>query len=98
MTFRPRSRAVPRRLRSSPPIPPCLPATTPSRSDLMERFFGEFWPQLGLGRDEFWNLGRFDYPWGPQFSMTVLALRTRPRQRRQQAARRRSRARCGSSL
>jgi len=44
--------------------------------DLMERFFGDFWPRLGLDRERFLDLGRFQNPWGPQFSMTVLALRT----------------------
>ncbi|MBM4458170.1 MAG: glycosyltransferase family 1 protein [Chloroflexi bacterium] len=44
--------------------------------DLMDRFFGGYWGRLGLDRESFLGLGRFDYPWGPQFSMTVLALRT----------------------
>jgi starch phosphorylase len=44
--------------------------------DLMDRFFGDFWERLGLDREGFLALGRFDYPWGPQFSMTVLALHT----------------------
>lgn len=44
--------------------------------DLMDRFFGDFWPKLGLDRERFLDLGRFQNPWGPQFSMTVLALRT----------------------
>jgi glycogen phosphorylase len=44
--------------------------------DLMDRFFNQFWTRIGLNRDQFLGLGRFDYTWGPQFSMTVLALRT----------------------
>jgi starch phosphorylase len=44
--------------------------------DLMERFFGGFWPKLGLDRERFLDLGRYQNPWGPQFSMTVLALHT----------------------
>jgi starch phosphorylase len=44
--------------------------------DLMDRFFGDFWPKLGLDRERFLDLGRFQNPWGPQFSMTVLALGT----------------------
>jgi glycogen phosphorylase len=44
--------------------------------DLMDRFFGEFWPRMDLEREQFLALGRYDYTWGPQFSMTVLALRT----------------------
>jgi len=43
--------------------------------DLMDKYFGSFWPQLGIDRETFLQLGRYDYPWGPQFSMTVLALR-----------------------
>lgn len=43
--------------------------------DLMDRYFGHFWPQMGIDRDTFLALGRHDFPWGPQFSMTVLALR-----------------------
>jgi starch phosphorylase len=44
--------------------------------DLMDRFFGDYWGRMGLDRERFLALGRFDYAWGPQFSMTVLALRT----------------------
>jgi starch phosphorylase len=42
----------------------------------MDRFFGGFWGEMGLDRERFLDLGRFQYDWGPQFSMTVLALRT----------------------
>jgi starch phosphorylase len=44
--------------------------------ELMDRFFGGYWGQLGLDRESFLDLGRSAHPWGPQFSMTVLALRT----------------------
>ena len=44
--------------------------------DLMERFFGNYWGRLGLDRERFMALGRWEQPWGWQFSMTVLALRT----------------------
>jgi glycogen phosphorylase len=44
--------------------------------DLMDRFFGGFWGQMGLDRDRFLELGRHEYAWGPQFSMTVLPLHT----------------------
>lgn len=44
--------------------------------ELMDRFFSDYWHQLGLDRDSFLGLGHYDYSWGPQFSMTVLALRT----------------------
>ncbi len=43
---------------------------------LIDRFFGDYWDDLHLDRDQFLALGRFDYSWGAQFSMTVLALRT----------------------
>src|SRR5205085_7910 len=43
--------------------------------ELMTRFFQDYWPQLGLSRDEFLNLARQDQSWGPSFGMTVLALR-----------------------
>src|SRR5207249_2957529 len=39
--------------------------------DLMDRYFGHFYPQLGLSRDAFMNLALHDN----LFSMTVLALR-----------------------
>ncbi len=42
--------------------------------ELVERYFYNYWPQLGVGRDEFLSLARHDMPWGPRFSMTVLAL------------------------
>ncbi|MBE7381877.1 MAG: alpha-glucan family phosphorylase [Leptolyngbya sp. SIO1E4] len=45
-------------------------------ADMMDSFFGDYWPQLGLTREEFLNLGarRFGDPWEP-FGMSVLALR-----------------------
>ena len=43
--------------------------------DLIERYFYNYWPQLGIGRDQFLDLARHDTAWGPRFSMTVLALR-----------------------
>ncbi|GIV98069.1 MAG: alpha-1,4 glucan phosphorylase [Herpetosiphonaceae bacterium] len=42
---------------------------------MMDEFFAGFWPQLNIDRDTFLSLGRHDQPWGPTFSMTVLALR-----------------------
>ena len=44
--------------------------------ELMDRFFSNYWGRLGIDRDAFMTLGRWQQPWGPQFSMTVLALRT----------------------
>ncbi len=43
--------------------------------DLMDRFFGGYWPQLGIDRDSFMNIALQQQNWGPTFSMTVLALR-----------------------
>ncbi|NJL87841.1 MAG: glycosyltransferase family 1 protein [Leptolyngbyaceae cyanobacterium SM1_1_3] len=45
-------------------------------ADMMDSFFADYWPQLGLSREQFLALGarRLGDPWEP-FSMTVLALR-----------------------
>lgn len=42
---------------------------------LMEKYFGQFWPQLGLTREQFHDLALQHQNWGPTFAMTVLALR-----------------------
>jgi len=42
---------------------------------LMEKYFWHLWPALGLSREEFMALGKYDQGWGPAFNMTVLALR-----------------------
>ncbi|MCB0078517.1 MAG: alpha-glucan family phosphorylase, partial [Anaerolineales bacterium] len=42
--------------------------------DLVERYFYNYWPQLGIGRDQFLALAHHQMEWGPRFSMTVLAL------------------------
>lgn len=42
--------------------------------DLMDRFFSQYWPQLGLEREQFLALAHHEQAWGPGFSMTVLAL------------------------
>ncbi len=42
---------------------------------LVEKFFWQFWTQLGVTRDEFMAFARQQLPWGTQYSMTVLALR-----------------------
>ncbi|MGH2543496.1 MAG: alpha-glucan family phosphorylase, partial [Ardenticatenaceae bacterium] len=38
--------------------------------ELVERYFYNYWPQLGIERDEFLALARHEMPWGPRFSMT----------------------------
>lgn len=45
-------------------------------ADMMDSFFGHYWPQLELAREEFLHLGarRIGDPWEP-FSLVVLALR-----------------------
>jgi len=44
--------------------------------EMMERYFGGYWPQLGLSREEFLSLGRMDpADQSELFSMTVLALK-----------------------
>ena len=44
--------------------------------DLIDRFFSDYWGRLSLDREGFLDLGRYESPSGPQFGMTVLALRT----------------------
>lgn len=43
--------------------------------ELVEKFFWQYWGQLGIDRDRFIGLAAQDLPWGPQYSMTVLAIR-----------------------
>jgi starch phosphorylase len=46
---------------------------------LMDKYFGGFWPQLGLDREAFLDIARRKEPWGETFSMPVLAIRTAER-------------------
>lgn len=41
----------------------------------IDKYFSNYWGQLGLSRDQFHDLARQQMPWGTAFSMTVLALR-----------------------
>ncbi|HXF60456.1 MAG TPA: alpha-glucan family phosphorylase [Caldilineaceae bacterium] len=43
--------------------------------ELVDKFFWQYWEQLGLDRERFIQFARQELPWGPQYSMTVLALR-----------------------
>ncbi|MCB0061284.1 MAG: alpha-glucan family phosphorylase, partial [Caldilineaceae bacterium] len=43
--------------------------------ELVEKFFWQFWGQLGIERDRFIGFASQNLEWGPQYSMTVLALR-----------------------
>jgi starch phosphorylase len=42
--------------------------------ELIDKYFADYWPQLGLDREEFHTLAQEGQPWGPTFGMTVLAL------------------------
>ncbi len=43
---------------------------------MVEQYFSTFWEELGISRDDFLSLGRYEESWGTAFNMTVLALRT----------------------
>lgn len=42
---------------------------------LIDKYFSHYWGSLGLSREEFIDLARHSRPWGPMFSMTMLAMR-----------------------
>jgi starch phosphorylase len=42
--------------------------------ELMDRYFGHFWPQLGIDRETFYALGYFDQT-GHDFNMTAVSMR-----------------------
>jgi glycogen phosphorylase len=42
---------------------------------LMDKNLSNYWPDLGLDRDQFFELGRHQQSWGETFSMSILALR-----------------------
>ncbi len=42
---------------------------------MIEKYFGQFWPQLGLSRDQFFDVAMQHQSWGPTFAMTVLAMK-----------------------
>jgi starch phosphorylase len=41
---------------------------------LVDKYFSNLWPQLGLTREQFINLAHHILPWGESFSMPILAL------------------------
>ncbi len=41
---------------------------------LMDKYFSQLWPELGLDRDQFISLARNSQPWGETFSMPILAM------------------------
>lgn len=42
---------------------------------LVEKYFTQIWPELGLTRDQFINLAKEESPYGDQFTMPILALK-----------------------
>ena len=42
---------------------------------LIERYFSQYWGQLGLDRERFIDLARHSQAWGQSFSMSMLAIR-----------------------
>ena len=42
---------------------------------LIDRYFGNYWENLNISREQFWSLGAHEEEWGMAFNMTVLALR-----------------------
>ncbi len=42
---------------------------------MIERYFSQFWPQLGINRDEFMTFAQQQLGWETRYSMTVLALK-----------------------
>lgn len=43
--------------------------------ELVDKFFWQYWRQLGIDRERFLGLARHEHEWGAEFSMTVLAFR-----------------------
>ena len=43
--------------------------------DLVEQYLPAWWNEIGIEREEFFDLARYEEPWGERFHMTVLALR-----------------------
>jgi len=41
---------------------------------LVDKYFSNFWPELGLSREQFIDLAHHVLPWGESFSMPILAL------------------------
>jgi starch phosphorylase len=41
----------------------------------MDKYFNDYWPQLGLDREKFLELANEKHPWGEAFNMSILAIR-----------------------
>ncbi len=53
-----------------------VPAGNDSFSyELIDKYFGSYWGQLGLNRDQFLEVAREDQGWGATYGMTILALK-----------------------
>ena len=46
---------------------------------MMEKYFANFWPKLGLDRDQFMALASQHESWGEVFSMSLLAIKASER-------------------
>jgi glycogen phosphorylase len=44
-------------------------------SFLVDKYFANYWPELGIDRETFFQLARAQRPWGEAFSMPVLAIK-----------------------
>ncbi len=42
---------------------------------MVEQYFHDYWPEMGISREQFLRLGGHQEEWGIAFNMTVLALR-----------------------
>ena len=42
--------------------------------ELVDKFFWQYWGQMGIDRERFLALARHEHDWGAEFSMTVLAF------------------------
>ncbi len=42
---------------------------------LIDKYFSQLWPELGLDRQQFIDLAHHQMPWGETFSMPILAIR-----------------------
>lgn len=43
--------------------------------ELVEKYLPAYWDELGIEREQFFDLARYEEAWGERFHMTVLALR-----------------------
>jgi starch phosphorylase len=41
---------------------------------MIEQYFWHYWPELGIDKEQFFDLGRHQEPWGEAFNMTTLSM------------------------